>query len=62
MLSKTKNSVIQILKIKGFFYFRFDFDKFLSVIQDVKQGISERLRQWSEYEAQVKILIMMPKR
>jgi hypothetical protein len=34
-------------------FFRFDFEKFSSVVQDVKLGISERLRQWSEYESQV---------
>ena len=36
---------------------RFDFDKFISAIQDVKQGVNERLRQWAEYEAQLEKLI-----
>ena len=38
-------------------YHRFDFDKFISAIQDVKQGVNERLRQWAEYEAQLEKLI-----
>ena len=33
--------------------FRLDFDKFTSAMEDVKQGITERLRQWAEYETQV---------
>merc|ERR1712168_1522080 len=36
---------------------KFDFQKFISTIQDVKQGVNERLRQWAEYEAQVEKLI-----
>ena len=36
---------------------RFDFDKFISAIQDVKQGVNERLRQWAEYEAQLEKLV-----
>ena len=36
---------------------RFDFDKFISAIQDVKQGVMERLRQWAEYEAQLEKLV-----
>ena len=38
-------------------YHRFDFDKFISAIQDVKQGVNERLRQWAEYEAQLEKLV-----
>ena len=38
-------------------FLRFDFDKFISAIQDVKQGVNERLRQWAEYEAQLEKLI-----
>ena len=36
---------------------KFDSDKFISAIQDVKQGVNERLRQWSEYETQLEKLI-----
>ena len=38
-------------------FLRFDFDKFISAIQDVKQGVNERLRQWAEYEAQLEKLV-----
>ena len=31
---------------------KFDFEKFSSSLEDVKQGINERLRQWTEYESQ----------
>ena len=31
---------------------KFDFEKFTSSLEDVKQGINDRLRQWSEYETQ----------
>ena len=48
---------INIDQIIHYFHFRFDFDKFISAIQDVKQGVNERLRQWSEYEAQLEKLI-----
>ena len=47
------SQVIKFFLLLNIFCFRFDYEKFLSVIQDVKLGISERLRQWSEYEAQV---------
>ena len=40
-----------------FVFLRFDFDKFISAIQDVKQGVNERLRQWAEYEAQLEKLV-----
>lgn len=46
-------SVILLLNLS----FRFDFDKFISAIQDVKQGVNERLRQWAEYEALLEKLI-----
>ena len=36
-----------------FFLPRLDFDKFTNAVEDVKQGISERLRQWADYESQV---------
>lgn len=35
---------------------KFDFDKFISAIQDVKQGVNVRLRQWADYEAQLEKL------
>ena len=36
---------------------KFDSDKFISAIQDIKQGVNERLRQWSEYETQLEKII-----
>jgi hypothetical protein len=33
-------------------YSRFDFEKFLSACNDVKQNIKSRLFQWTEYENQ----------
>ena len=35
---------------------KFDFEKFTSSLEDVKQGLNERLRQWSDYEAQLEKL------
>ena len=35
---------------------KFDLKKFISSIQDVKQGINERLRQWADYESQLEKL------
>ena len=32
-------------------FFRLDFNKFKSAVDDVVQGIEERLRQWVEYES-----------
>ena len=49
-----KTNIDQII---NYFHFRFDFDKFISAIQDVKQGVNERLRQWPEYKAQLEKLI-----
>ena len=39
------------------YIFRFDFEKFMSSVQDVKHGLEERLRQWAEYESQFEKLI-----
>ena len=35
---------------------KFDFEKFTSSLEDVKQGLNERLRQWSDYETQLEKL------
>ena len=32
---------------------KFDFSKFASSLEEVKQGLNERLRQWSEFESQL---------
>ena len=36
---------------------KFDFEKFTSSLEDVKQGLNERLRQWADYEAQLEKLM-----
>ena len=35
---------------------KYDLEKFTSSIEDVKQGINDRLRQWLEYETQLEKL------
>jgi hypothetical protein len=32
------------------FIFRFEFDKFVTSLSDMKHGLEERIQQWSEYE------------
>ena len=36
---------------------KYDLEKFTSSLEDVKQGINDRLRQWTEYETQLEKLI-----